>query len=413
MAWRPLTEIRHVDVDLVHFQTSQQTIDFHVESDGALHGIVFWYQLDLAGKTIDTGPEGQWQQMGQAFQYLDVMPVSAGTRLACTLQLNEDRLFFQTEPPIARIRDKSISRLWAPSSADQPWAAEYLKAQAAVIEKQRPKNVLNIGAGNGYLAMAAARSGAKVYACELSANLCRALEAGAKRNQLEDHLTVIHEDVRKLEVAKHLPQVDMVVFDSFDCGLLGNGILHYLQHALANLAAEGATLMPRSATIEAVLIERRPEQLTDWDVSLLTPYLFSTDYLPINLSRVHHRILSQPFELFSFDFSKASPEEEEREITVPLTESGVLGAVVFYYRLQLDEQTTLCTGPGEHDSREQAIQFLPEIQVAAGETLTLKVKNTGSNLNFAIKPEGIEEDKIVKLPRFDPRCKAFSQPYIT
>jgi len=404
-SWRPLTEIRQVtELDLVQFQASHQTCNFKVETDGTLHGIIFWYQLDLAGQTLSNGPEGPWHEMGQAFQYVDAGPVTAGSQLSCEIQVSEERLFFQTQPAIARPRTKSISRLWAPSNADQSWASEYLQAQAAAIEAHRPKSVLNIGAGNGYLAMAAARSGATVFACELSENLCQALESGARRNQLQDRLKVLHQDVRKLEVPEHLPEkVDMVVFDAFDCGLLGNGILYYLQHTLANLAAEGATLMPRHATIEAVLIERRPEQLTDFDVSLLTPYLFSTDYLPVDLSRVHHRVLSQPFTLFSFDFSKASPEEEEREITIPLTQSGVVGAVVFYYKIQLDEKTTLSTGPGENGGREQAIQFLPEVQVASGETLTLKVKSTGSNLNFAIKPDGIEEDKIVTLPRFDPR----------
>ncbi len=393
-----------LDQALAELECGRHTLNFPITEKGRVHGLLYWYSLELDDEMLDTGPEGNLAWPGQAFQYVDTRKVNPGDALDCTLEVREDRLFFQTVPAIAAKRAACLAPWHIHGATENAFNASLVTAVREAVAQHRPKRVLNIGAGNGLLALAAAAEGAQVIACETSPLLCEALIANAEAAGLSDRITVVNEDCRKLTIPEHLPaKADMVVFDKFDCGLLGDGILHYLEPALANLVAEGATILPHGARMEGMLIERRIEEVAGQHAVLLTPYLFSPEYIHVQLPRLRHRRLSAPFSLFSFDFGQAKVGEEEKQFTVELSESGISGAVVFWYELDLGEGRSLSTSPlsGQTD-RGQALQYLPEIRLAAGDKLGFKVKHTGSNIMFGIDPETVDKEKILALPRFDP-----------
>lgn len=409
--WRGLSKPQKVaDLNLADFESCELELALALENSGTLHGFVFWFELAGNGLNLNTGPDGtNWP--GQAFQYCDPADVNEKDQLAVTLHVTEDRLFFQTTPPISQIRKGSLPRWAFGHGSSSNWFTTYRKSMVRALKQYQPKTLLNIGAGDGLLALAAAAGDTHIYAVERSTNLCEGLRQNLKALGLSDRVTVLNHDPRELKHPEHLPQkADMVLFDNFDCGLLGDGALHYLQHALEHLTVEKPVLLPRSAVIKAKLIERRLDTLADQDVSLLTPYLFAPDYQEVYLNQTPHRSLSDDFEVFRFDFAAAKVEEQEKDFQVTISQQGIVGAVVFWFELQLDDETTLSTHPSTCEGeRGQGLQFLAEVNVEPGTELGMKVKHTGSNLIFALKPDGISEEQIVQLPRFDPRWMSMHQ----
>lgn len=393
-----------LDQALAELDCASYSLTFTIETAGPLHGVLYWYTLDLDGETLDSGPQGNLTWPGQAFQYLDTQALEAGSSLRLELQVREDRLFFQSQPPLSQKRRACLPPWHVHSGIQNPYNTAFVETVRDAVTRHHSKRVLNIGAGNGLLALAAAAAGAHVYACETSPHLCQALVDNAQRAGLAERITVLNHDCRELKVPEHLPEkADMVVFDKFDCGLLGDGILHYLEAALANLVEPGAPILPKSGRLEGMLIRRRIEELAGQNALLFTPYLFSPEYIHVHLPRLAYQPLSAVFPLFEFDFSAAKVAEEEQQFTVALTATGISGALAFWYELDLGDGRKLSTSPlsGQTD-RGQALQYLPEISLEAGASLGLKVKHTGSNVMFGINPETVDKEKILALPRFDP-----------
>jgi SAM-dependent methyltransferase len=90
--------------------------------------------------------------------------------------------------------NESLERFWdkdAPTYDDSPehgaWSAAERAAWAAVLTRLLPPGgtVLDVGAGTGFLSLAAARLGYRVTALDLSAKMLERLEASAAREGLQ------------------------------------------------------------------------------------------------------------------------------------------------------------------------------------------------------------------------------------
>uniref|UniRef100_A0A8B9GXJ6 Protein arginine methyltransferase 9 n=1 Tax=Astyanax mexicanus TaxID=7994 RepID=A0A8B9GXJ6_ASTMX len=97
--------------------------------------------------------------------------------------------------------------------------------------------VLDIGTGTGILGMCAKKAGAsEVYACELSKTMyelgCEVVSA----NNMADSIKILHMKSLEMEIPKDIPKrVSLVVTETVDAGLLGEGIIESLIHAWKNL----------------------------------------------------------------------------------------------------------------------------------------------------------------------------------
>ncbi|XP_008300998.1 protein arginine N-methyltransferase 9 [Stegastes partitus] len=257
--------------------------------------------------------------------------------------------------------------------------------------------VLDIGTGTGILGMCAKKAGAaEVYACELSKTMyelaCEVLTA----NGMDGSIKILHMKSLDMEVPKDIPhRVSLVVTETVDAGLFGEGIIESLIHAWHHLllppkrgenefGEQSATgrVIPAGATVFGMAVEcleiRRHHRLCVTEVGglsmagageLQSPVNCSSEpddsmepYTTERLSRLPggYKPLTEPFTALNIDFNNVQELEglssrEVQEIRLPVTQEGALDALAVWFQLHLDEESSLSTGPQEDTCWEQAI----------------------------------------------------------
>ena len=93
--------------------------------------------------------------------------------------------------------------------------------------------VLDIGAGSGLLAMMAARHGASyVTSCEMIQPIAHIAQKIIAINGFQDQIKIVPKKSDELIVGLDLPKrADLLITETVDCGLVGEGILPIIRHA--------------------------------------------------------------------------------------------------------------------------------------------------------------------------------------
>ena len=251
--------------------------------------------------------------------------------------------------------------------------------------------VLDIGSGTGILSMFAVQSGAKkVYACEMSKTMYEMGLDVLKANKMEKLVHTIHKKSTEMKEGNDIPQrVSLVVTETLDCGLLGEGILATVEHAWADLlmtstddlhhsnAKPVSKVIPAGAVVYAMaimcddirhqtrskpiisginmfpecsigaeLMDQKSETASSGStLDQLEPY--STECL--NRLRGGFKALSYPFKVTEYDFNNPSSLNKERNISfqIPATCDGRVDAIAAWFDLRLDKEITLSTGPND------------------------------------------------------------------
>jgi protein arginine N-methyltransferase 7 len=289
---------------------------------------------------------------------------------------------------------------------DEARNAAFERALGKALHSSATETVLDIGAGCGLLSMMAARNTAvHVYGCEVNPAISRIASQIVKLNGFENRIKLINKDCRRMTVPDDLPlRADLAVFELFDCSLIGEGVLHFLAYARQHLLKENARYLPMAAKIRGMIVEYRLNRVLDIDVNILNPYRFSQSFINVDASRLTYRALTEPFDVFAFDFSSATPAPQTKDISVPCTADGTAGAVLFWFDLQLDESLWLSNSPAADSPLhwKQALQFLPEVRITRDLPLPISVKHDGSSTTFSWKLDGLPKEAFSTLPRFDP-----------
>ncbi|NXD08118.1 ANM9 methyltransferase, partial [Nothocercus nigrocapillus] len=112
----------------------------------------------------------------------------------------------------------------------------YLKAIENVV-RSGCKSVLDIGTGTGILSIFAKKAGAPyVYACELSKTMYELARDVVAANNMGSEIKLFHLKSLDIEIPKHIPErVSLVVTETVDAGLFGEGIVESLIHAWEHL----------------------------------------------------------------------------------------------------------------------------------------------------------------------------------
>jgi type III protein arginine methyltransferase len=322
--------------------------------------------------------------------------------------VTETRIHLQAVPASAQLRSRWLPDWYVPMLLDRARNDGYRRAlgDAAALSRP-PQTVLDIGSGCGLLSMMAARAGAhRVVGCEISPTLHEVAREIVAHNGLADKITLINKDCRALRVPDDLPETaDLLVFELFDCSLIGEGVLHFLAHAREHLLKATARFIPMSAVIRGMVIEYRLQRAWDIDLNLLNPYRFFPSFVNVDASRLSYRPLTRPVDIFCFDFANAAPTPAERELRIPAIADGIAGALLFWFDLELAPGLRLTNEPGSHGGLhwKQGLQFLPEARVTGGSVLPVTAKHNGSQLQFGWQPEGLAKETYSSLPRFDAR----------
>ncbi|MDQ3289555.1 MAG: 50S ribosomal protein L11 methyltransferase [Pseudomonadota bacterium] len=410
--WTALTAtVRVGSVDFARFEETDWQLEMPVLGDGRIDAWLFWFDLDLGGTVISNGPDQFPGGLQPAVQYTDPIAVRVGESLPLTVHVGETRLNFRTQPPTSLPRSHRLPSWYVPMLGDVRRNEAYASAIGTALAAKPAANILDIGAGCGLLSMMAVAAGAtRVVGCESHRAVCDVGRGIIERNGMDDRITLLHRDVRQMQGADMGPAADLALFELFDCSLIGEGVLHLLAHAREHLLRPDARYLPAGARLRAMVVECRLDRVLDVDANLLNPYRFSPGSINIDAARLDHRPLSEPFDLFEFDFATSGPAAEQREIDVKLTGDGTVGAVLFWFDLRLDDTTWLSNAPGHLDALhwKQGLQWLPELRAEAGAAVPLLAAHDGSGLNFKWRSGAETQGVFSTLPRFDPRWAAVS-----
>lgn len=353
-----------------------------------------------------------------------------------------------------------------PSQPSSPLARAAPARRRAVAQKRAAGcaavSALDVGAGTGLLSMMAARAGAAaVHAVEVSGHMCDVAEEATLANGFLGKIAVLERDARRLDVVRKpdgtppdMPtRADLLVYEVFDSGLIGEGVLHLLAAAKAKLLAPDAALVPLSATVYCQPIQvsvggwgvggrwgavyalprraaaqmcllrqpaRAPQpgaggclplialrplprcppleqmrtgEVLGFDLSSTNQWRWRPDYEGIELGACpgEWAPLAPPLPVFDFDFAEAEANMRpgRMDLTLEFDRPGVFNAVAMWFELRLDEEGTVLSTdphrPGKGPTWQQAVQWVPEARVAAGDRLGLTASHDTYGISFDLE----------------------------
>lgn len=375
-------------------------------------------------------------------QYLDDVQVKKGDITQVAIKRDSTQIYFESSPPQMRARHAHIPSWHFDMLNDSGRNDAYEKAiKRAVERKKREKGsceVLDAGAGSGILSMFAARAGADyVHACEQNGHMCDVGEETVCINGYGLKIMFHNKDVRRLftkeseGLIKHglkpdgnCPEMDkksdVLVFEVFDSGLIGEGAFHIVGMARHRLLKPDATLVPRAAKMFAAPIEYRFQnyQTLDGkhtiDLTNANRWRYRDDYEGVNLEKLPKtawRALAKPKPFFNFDFYawEENMQPKEEPMSFEITEEGTFNAIAFWFDLELDEETTLTTNPfAEHGEKgatwQQAVQYVEELTLKPGDSLKVVASHDTYGISFRVDDSKLEFDRgqrRTKCPLYD------------
>ena len=241
---------------------------------------------------------------------------------------------------------------------------------AARSEQSDPLHALDLGSGCGLLGLLAWQTGVfgRVVFLESSPQLAVAARSNIQRNEGAAEVCTVWEGhssnllSQPLVSTKHRP-FDLCVFELFDSLLLGEGVLPTPRHALATPYLDRARtlLVPANARIvgrlfdsEAVFARQRlwsessqvgdPRLPTAWlrcDGLQSAEEVHVAPYLKAGLLR----FVSEPFDVFAFDFAALPEGGRQQKLLVKLEESALAHGVALWFDAGLYAGVRLSTGP--------------------------------------------------------------------
>ena len=409
--------------------------------DGTWNAIAFWYECELCDgielKSYD--PDGDrgavMSSMSPAVQYLDEIPVARGQSIELRVQRDADRLYFSSTPPSTRPRHANIASWHYDMLNDASRNDAYEAAIKRTISRRKSMSlrnqVLDIGAGSGLLSMLSMRAGADhVYAVEMSGHMCDAGEETVCLNGYGTSIMFLNRDARRLftkesdGLIKHglkpdgnPPEMerkaDVLVYEVFDSGLIGEGALHIVGMAKHRLLTPNATLIPSSAKVYAQPIQIRIEDVSGFDCSQANRWRWRSDYDGINLElcRDRWKPLAPWKEVFDFDFNKymENLQPAQNVLEFDIDQDGVFNAIAFWFTLQLDEETELSTSPhvGTQKGKtwQQAVQYIEELKVSVGDKMPMIASHDTYGIKFDVNDAELQ-NRVAKrtgVPAYDPQ----------
>ena len=248
--------------------------------------------------------------------------------------------------------------------------------------------------------MMAARAGAdNVVGVEMGDAMCSIADSVIAANGFSAKCTILQADARRLYAQDSpglregrkpngsLPELesrcDVLVFEVFDCGLIGEGALHLSAIAAHRLLLPHAAIIPARARVFCQPIQMRVTRACGVDVEGLNRYNWRPDYEGHDLGRIREQWspMAAARRVCEFTFADYAASATPASITVPTVAlaDGVVNAVALWFELDLDDTDTLSTDPnqqlGAGPTWQQAVHFIKEIVVATGEVLVIEASH--------------------------------------
>jgi Tfp pilus assembly protein PilF len=268
--------------------------------------------------------------------------------------------------------------------------------QAAIARLVPGKRVLDIGTGTGLLAMMAARAGAKcVTTCEAVVPIAEWAGEIIAHNGLADRIAVIARRSTDLTVGVGLRErAQVLVTETFSSDLLSEGVLPAIEHAHEHLLTPNAVVIPQIAKAVAYLIGGSEIEAmlfagmsNGFDLSLFNE--FAPAILAASVNNIVHDVLSDDFELLSFDLRTRRFPMQSRNVDVAVTKSGVAAGLVQWIYLDLDGtdhyENRPFSGPNLDGHWTQILHRFPRpLAVEAGTIVRLAVRHNRQQISISV-----------------------------
>lgn len=235
--------------------------------------------------------------------------------------------------------------------------ARTLAFQKAIRSKVTPSDiVLDIGTGNGILAVTAAMCGAKhVYAIEKT-EFIEVARAVFKANGVEDKITLIKGDSKEIELPEKASVLvsEIIGNDAFD-----EGILSTFEDAKKRLLTNNAKLIPESIAVYLQLFELPNEKyskslvhennIIKWknayqvDFSTFQNFVDDKPVL-LNMSNsdlTKCKVLSAPLKVIETDFNYPSILQKSNTYQITIEQEGELNGIHVFFEAKLSDDNIL------------------------------------------------------------------------
>ncbi len=285
---------------------------------------------------------------------------------------------------------QGVARFHGPMLADTARHEAYIRAIERAVGPGML--VLEIGAGSGLLAMAAARAGATVVACERDPAIAAVATEIVARNGLADRVRIVAKQSNRLEIGVDLAApADLVIHEIFGEYLFNELVDAAMADARARLLAPTALAVPPRAEVRCALATlTKPASdpiglVAGFDLS---PFNLLIKPAPRNVvaGRDTFALCSERYSGLAMDYGGPAPFGPRRQTIEVESHGGRVDGVVQWIRIDFGEGEVLESDPTFPPPQSSWIapifEFVTPIETLPGDIIDVALFHDGSNLSI-------------------------------